>query len=158
MTDPMVGLQELQKAIDKNLVEFQKCELSRDLVIHVDQPDGHTRFTYAKIKHQRIRSYAVFVLVEPINGLPCLNIGYAVPEKYQNNGNATEILEKSIAELKNGFARNNVNKFYLEAIVGKDNIISQKIANKLISKTPKECNDEYSNKPALAYTRLIESN
>ena len=103
-----------------------------------------------------IQAFCVFAIVEPINGLPCFNIGCAVKKEFQNRGLAKEIVEKSIAELSNGFGRNNVKKFYIEAIVGTSNEYSQKLSVKLISSTPKQCTDSVSGLPALSYTRLIE--
>ena len=156
MTDPLDGLNQLQYAIDNGFNELFPCELSPELQCISDQPNGIQRFTYAEIKTGKIHAYSVFVVTENLNELPCFNIGYAVPETFRRRGFATSVLKKSIAELKNELARNNIKRFYLEAIVGTSNKASQKIANKLISQTPKECTDSESGQPALSYTRLIE--
>ncbi|QOY51190.1 N-acetyltransferase [Candidatus Sulfurimonas baltica] len=156
MIDPTDGLISLQDALNKKLVEFTNCELSQDIVMHVDQPEGIVRFSYAKILNGEIQSYTVFVMAEPIDGTVCLNLGYAVPKKYRNQGFAQDILKKSIIELKNGLGRNNIKEFYLEAIIGTDNEVSQKIASNIISNSPKKCKDAYSGQDALAYTKLIK--
>lgn len=152
---PMDGLIGLQDALNKKLVEFKQCELSKDIAMHVDYPGGNVRFSYAKIEYGKIQSYAVFIMAEPLNGLSCLNLGYAVPKEYREQGFAQDILKKSILELKNGLGRNKIKEFYLEAIVEIGNKISQKIASKIISDSPKKCKDEYSGQDALAYIKLI---
>lgn len=157
ITDPMDGLKNLQIAIDDGFGEFTKCELSPELVLHYDKPAGELRITYAKIINNKIVSYAVYVITESLNGLPCFSIGYAVPKVHRKKGYAKDILVKSIAELKNGFGRNGTERFYLEAIVGKDNLESQRLANKVISASPKACIDSISNKEALVYTCLIKA-
>lgn len=129
--DPHDGLVELQKAIDAKVVKMDSCVLHSDIVIHFDRPNGENRFSYAKIVNGEIRSFAFFVIVEPLNNLPCFNVGYAVPEKYRNQGLGTDILKRSIDELAYGFGRNNVKEFYLEAIVGKNNTPSQKLLSKV---------------------------
>ena len=157
MTDPFDGLKELQKAIDARIVQMTPCELHPDICVHFDRPNGEHRFSYALIENGEIKSFAVFVIVEPLEGLPCFNVGYAVPLKYRKQGFATEILKKSADELRHGFGRNSIKEFYLEAIVGADNVGSQKLASKFFETTPRECTDSFSGKPALAYTKLINT-
>lgn len=155
MTDPHDGLVELQKAIDAKVVKMDFCTLHPDVCIHFDRPNGEHRFSYANIVNGEIRAFAVFVIVEPLNNLPCFNIGYAVPEKYRRQGLGTEILNKSIDELAYGFGRNNIKEFYLEAIVGKDNIPSQKLLAKVFGCTPTECVDSFSGESSLSFTKLV---
>lgn len=157
LVNPMDGLISLQDAMDKKLVEFTPGELSSDIVMHFDQPEGETRFSFAKIVNDEIQAYSVFVMAEPLNGLLCLNLGYAVPKKYRQQGLALDILEKSIKELANGLGRNNIKEFYLEAIVGTNNEASQKLAYKVISNIPQKCTDSVSGQDALSYTKLIKS-
>ncbi len=156
MVNPMDGLVSLQNAIENGFNELTTCELFPDIKVVFDQPDGIDRFTYVRIKSDTIHAFCAFVLVEPIDGIPCFSIGYAVPEQFQNRGFAKDIIEKSIAELSNDFARLHVPRFYLEAIVGTSNEYSQKLAARFISPTPRKCTDSVSELPAIAYTRLIE--
>jgi hypothetical protein len=157
MTDPLDGLTALQDALNKRLVQLSPCELYSDIGIHVDQPNGHQRLSYAKVVKGEIQAYSVFVLTEPLNGLPCFNLGYAVPEKFRKQGFATDIFKKSIDELKSGFGRNKVKEFYLEAVISVDNIASQKMISKLFTDAPKECIDSESGLASLAYTKLIKT-
>ena len=156
MTNPMDGLISLQSAIDNGFDELSPCEIFPDIQVVFDQPHGTHRFTYVKIELGLIRALCVFVDVEPINGIPCFSIGYAVPKQFQNRGLAKEIIEKSIEELSNGFCRHNVKKFYIDAIISTSNEYSQKLATRFISPKYEKCTDSFSGLPAFAYTRLIE--
>jgi hypothetical protein len=157
MTDPLDGLIALQDALNQRLVQLSPCELHSDISIHVDQPNGHQRLSYTKVVKGEIQAYSVFVLTEPLNGLPCFNLGYAVPEKFRKQGFATDIFKKSIDELTSGFGRNKVKEFYLEAVVSVDNIASQKMISKSFTDTPKECTDSESGQASLSYTKLIKT-
>ncbi len=155
MADPMDGLKELQKAIDNGL-DLLPCEIYSDISMIVDKPDNKPRLTYVKTDATgHIIAYCVYLFVDPIDGVICFSIGYAVPPKYRHEGLGSEIIKKSIDELKNGFKRQGRNEFYIEAVISADNHISQKLAQKLISTEFKKINDGYSGQPAYHYTKLV---
>ncbi|WP_078802579.1 GNAT family N-acetyltransferase [Pseudomonas fluorescens] len=158
MTDPTVGMNNLQRAITKNNVVLTKGEIYPDLQMLVDHPaPGEVRVTYAKVLHGRIRGYVVFVKAQPFEGVPCFSIGYAVPEKFRKHGVGTEVVEKGIRELRNGMARNGLRQFYIEAIVDKNNIASQRLAVKVIAmEADRNVIEKESGKPAVVYMRLIK--
>ncbi|CAI3798501.1 hypothetical protein [Rheinheimera sp. MM224] len=157
MTDPHDGLMELQKAIDARIVQMTPCDLHPDICVLFDTPNGEHRFSYALIEAGEIKSFAVYVMADPLNGLPCFSVGYAVPEKYRKQGLATDILVKSSDELRHGFGRNGIKEFYLEAVVGTDNLGSNRLASTFFDTDGKQCTDSYSGKSALAYTKLISA-
>jgi len=158
MTDPTVGMNSLQRAIGKNEVTLQKCDIYPDLQMLVDHPaPGEVRVTYVQVIHGRVRGYVVFIKAQPFEGLPCFSIGYAVPEKFRRNGIGAQIVEKSIQEMKSGMARNGLKRFYVEAIVDSENIASQKLASKVISaQADRDVVEKESGKAAVAYMRLVE--
>lgn len=155
MTDPMNGLKSLQAEIH-NGIPLSPCKLNSDLQMFYDQPNGRHRFTFVKIESNIIRSFATFVIVEPINDLPTFNLGYAVPEEFRGAGLAMEIVEKSIAEVKAEFKRNGINSFYVEAVVGVENIPSQKVSAKLLSSNFEEITDSFSGERAYHYQLLVQ--
>jgi hypothetical protein len=97
----------------------------------------------------------VLALCEPIEGVPCFQIGYAVPKEYRGQGRAKGIVDAAIAELKHGLGRNKIHSFYVEAIVGTDNEASKHVAATTISATPVAVTDKYSGLPALQYVRKV---
>ncbi len=154
MVNPMDGLKELQKAMDNDF-ELTPCALYSDLSMVADNPDNKPRFTYVKTDSGQITAYGVYVFADPIDGVMCLNIGYAVPPKYQHEGLGSEIIKKSIDELKNGIRRQGINEFYIEALVAVNNHVSQKLAKKFISTEFKKVTDSHSGQPAYHYTKLV---
>lgn len=122
----------------------------------LDQPNGVTRYTYARIEHGRVKAIALFVLHEPIDGIVCFNIGYAVPEAYRQRGWAKQIVEAGIQELSAGLGRHGVTQFYVEAVVGKENIASQRVASAVLANDPIEGTDSESGQPVFSYTRLVQ--
>ncbi|WP_080432630.1 GNAT family N-acetyltransferase [Burkholderia ubonensis] len=156
MVDPTKSLQSFQQALLAGTVRIQRCELDEKLVVHLDNPDGAPRFTYARLQGQTVAALVMLVLVEPIGGLPCFQLGYAVDEAYRNQGLATEAVVSSIAELKNGLGRSGGTDFCIEAVVGADNKASQRVVEKVGFPSPKEIVDEFSGEPALQYFLTVK--
>lgn len=99
---------------------------------------------------------AMFVGMDKIDGIGCFQAGYAVPETYRGRGWAIEILEQGLDELSKGLARHDVEKFYVQAVVGTFNLASIGVASRLLSNVPVSTTDSVSGEPALAFTRLVE--
>ena len=155
MTDPMEALKNLQVEVGRGL-RFQPCELNSNMGVYMDQPNGRTRLSYAIIEGEVVKALSLFVAIDPEEGVPCFTAGYAVAEGFRNNGLATTILQNSIAELKYGLGKNRVKRFYIDAIIGLDNIASQKVASKVISTKQEKIVDCYSGNDAYRYLRLME--
>ncbi len=156
MTDPMNALRELQKALDNKWVDLTPCDIYKEISIIVDQPNGVPRFTYAIVESGKVHAVSLFALADPVERLPCFNVGYAVLESVRGNGIGTEILRKSIDEIYTGLARNGQKMFYIEAIVAIENKSSNSIAKKLISNSPTRCQDQFSGEDAFQYLRKLQ--
>lgn len=154
MVDPSTAMESLQKALKQSL-SLERCVIATNLRMIKDQHGNAHRFSYALIEDKILQAYCAFVTTDPIDGILCFNIGYAVPERFRNQGLATKTLEDSIRELSAGLKRANIPQFYIEAIVGKDNVASQKVAERVLTASPKEVVDQTSGEPAFAYHRLI---
>lgn len=155
MTDPTEALTSLQIEIRRGL-RFMRCELDSSIGVFVDKPNGRTRFSYANIENLIVKALSLFVAIEPIDGVACFAVGYAVPREYRNKGLATELVKKSITELQNGLGKNGVDKFYIEAVIGTDNIASKQVATNAISTTHEQITDSVSGKEAFRYLRLVK--
>jgi hypothetical protein len=157
MTDTMAALTSLQQALDNRLVMFQRCKLHPDLQVHLDDPSpGVSRFTYANISKGKVLAIAMFVVAEPVEGVPCFQLGYAVLDSARKAGLGSAIVAKSIEEISHGFKATPLKKFYVEAVVGRDNLPSNKIAAKVLARRPTEITDVFSGESALQYLRLVE--
>ena len=155
MTNPIDGLNSLQSALNEGLA-LKTCALHPELQMIFDQPNGCKRFTYAMIESGVIKAYATLILGQPLQGKACFSIGYATSQSFQSIGLASEVLEKSIDELKNSLRLNDINAFYIEAVIRADNAASLKVASKVICNTPRSVVDELSGEDSFYYQRLID--
>jgi hypothetical protein len=168
MTDPMDSLRGLQSALDSGAVrlqQFQPCVLHPDVSVMLDSPaPGCTRFTYAKLvpspehdSRRCVHGIALFIVTEPIDGVACFQTGYAVAESARRKGLATALLQQGIDELTFGMSRTPVAEFYVEAVVGADNVASNKIAARVLSATPEAIKDEDSGEEAFQYLLKVRT-
>jgi hypothetical protein len=155
MTDPFEALTSFQKAFNDRELQLQRGEIDRELFVHADRPQGETRLTYARVQRKTVTALAIAVLTEPIEGIPCFQLGVAVPEAYRGEGRAKGIVEAAIVEMKSGLARNKIHAFYVEAIVGAHNEPSRRVAATTISDAPVQVTDEFSGLPAFQYLRKV---
>lgn len=155
IADPMEALVSLQREVRRGMPTNPTGQGSEVRVV-LDQPNGVTRYTYARIEHGRVKAIALFVHHEPIDGIACFNVGYAVPEAYRQRGWAKQIVEAGIQELSAGLGRHGVTQFYVEAVVGKENIASQRVASAVFGSEPIEGLDSESGLPVFSYTRLVK--
>lgn len=156
MTNPMNALVQLQMALDEGVVRLHPCDIHRDISVIADKPNGTVRYTYAKVSNGTVQSIALFALIDPIDGIPCFQLGWATLEALQGRGLATDTVANGMDELVNGLKRHGDGKFYFEAVVSESNVPSQAIAKRLLSESPVKCTDVYSGEAALQYLRLVE--
>jgi len=157
MTNPIEALNSFQEALLEGKILLQPGDLYPDLYLTHDEPvPGKFRFTYLRLENTKITALVNFAPCAPIQGIPSVQIGYAVPEEYRKQGRAKEAVRMAIAEMKNGFQRAGVKTFYIEAIIAVDNISSQIVAEKTMSETRESMVDEISGVPAFRYLLKID--
>lgn len=156
MTDPMSALISFQKEIfagmpTKASVGFPNTRVFRD------EPNGKTRFSYARVEQGQVRSLVMFVSGGTINGVPCFDVGYAVAAPWQGRGYAKEIIAQGIEELSAGLRQaTGLTAFWIIAVIDVENYASQSVAKSVLSSTPEKIVDESSGSPALVFRRLIK--
>ena len=158
MPDLTKARKSLQLALDRKTVVLHDCEIHPDIKVIADVPaPNEPRITYVNERDGKVLAIAVFGNAEPLDGLPCFQLGYAVAEFMRQQGLATDIVQKGLVEFKNGMKRKGFSNFYIEAIVGTSNVPSNKLARRLISDTPTEDADNVSGEPIMQYIILIET-
>lgn len=156
LTDPLDALMSFQRALQRGGISPIRGELDPGILVYRDEPNGELRLTYARLEGQRVASLVNFAPTDPIEpAIPCFSIGYAVHEKYRGQGRAKSLVEAAIAELANGLTRNGRPVFHIEAIVGANNIASQKVAQATISSDGKPGMDQFAKVPILQFVRKI---
>lgn len=154
--DMNAALASFQGAYSKGLIRPMRCQLHGNLCVLRDNANGDTRFTFARVdSNGDVHAIVSILPAEPYQGKPCFALAYAVAENFRGRGLAKEIVEQTIAELRNGFRRQ-FPKFYIEVVVDKLNASSNRVAAQVISDAPIEIIDQFSGKPSLQYFRLVE--
>jgi hypothetical protein len=137
-------------------IALQRGAMNRDLYVHMDLlPDGGTRLTYVTLQGSTVTAFVNLVPVDPIEKRPCFMIGYAVPQAFRGQGLAKAAVRAALAEMEVGFSRAGLAPFFIEAIVGADNLASQAVAAATLSDTPEAVTDEFSGQPAYQYVRKL---
>jgi hypothetical protein len=155
MTDPMDALVSFQKALLDGEIRLRPAQLDAELFVFADNPapDVH-RISYVRLDGLTVKAFVNVANAGFRDGLPCLQLGVAVPVQYRNKVEAKSILASAIAELEHGF-RNVMPAFYVEGVVGIDNEPSKRASAATISPTPTAITDSVSGLPALHYVRKI---
>ena len=108
-----------------------------------------------QLEDGQVTAFVEFAPWQPIDGLMCMQIGYAVPESYRGKGLATKAVTAAIAELQHGLKRGGIVEFCIEAMIDVKNVASQRVAMKTISDRPVETTDSISGLQALHYVCKI---
>lgn len=157
LPDLTSAMKSFEKALVTGEIAVQACALDSKLFLHLDKPNGESRLTYVRLDEKTVTALAMFIKCDPVEGQPCFNVGWAVPEKFQGKSRAAEVFKAAVNELRYGLARNGVTTFYVEAVVAADNKASQRIAEKVISTAGKVDTDAYSGVPVIQYLRKIDA-
>ncbi len=156
MTDPLPALMSFHEAFALGALKVRPGELDPTLVVHVDAPTGTQRLSYARIEKDQVTALAIFASIEPLDGVPCFQLGYAVLPEKRGQGRARDLVTAAIAEMHNGFRRAGVKRFFVEAVVDRDNVPSNRVAALVFAEPPEAIVDGFSGTPANRYLRLVE--
>ena len=155
MTDPATAMASFQDALNQGGLRMEQGRLDPDLHFYMDTDLGVPRFVYVRLDGRTVTAYACFIPCQPVEGSPCFQVGYAVPPAYRGQGLATHVVRGGIAELRNGFTGHP--PFWVEAVVGTDNLASQKVAEKAITTATQPITDQVSGLSALQYLAQFQT-
>jgi hypothetical protein len=156
MTDPTSSLTSFRDMFALGALPVQRGALDPTLVVLVDAPTGTPRFTYARIEENEVTALAIFATVEPLDGVPCFQLGYAVLDGKRGHGRAARLIRAAIEEMRNGWRRAGVKSFFVEAIIDRNNAASNRVATSVIAVQPEAITDAFTGTPANRYLRLYE--
>lgn len=158
IVNPMDALPSFQLGVMTGEIWLERGQIDRNVHAYLDDPEGGSRrWSYARLDGKEVTSLAILTRADPYEGKHCLQIGYAVPEHLRGEGRGKDIAQAAINEARYGMARAGVKAFYVEAIVGAENIASQRVASSLFGSDPKPITDQASGKVAFQYMTLIEA-
>ncbi len=84
-------------------------------------------------------------------GVVCFDLGYATAEAFRHQGRGSELVGAAVRDHISGMARAGVSSLYIEAVVGVENIGSQRIAERHLNPNREEITDSVSGLPAYRY-------
>lgn len=155
MTDPTVALESFQRGLLDGSISLERGRVDPDVYMHFDLPNGEPRFTYVRLDGKTVTALANFTPNGSVDGSPCWAVGYAVPKALRGQRRARDIVPAGIAELQNGFRGHP--PFHVEAVIGVDNVASQRVAADVIGGEAETITDAHSNEPAVRYTGKFET-
>ena len=147
MVDMSAAMESFQGALDQDLISTLRGELDKDLHVLQDVAGGLVRMTYVYIANNRVTAFASIAQCDPIDGKPCFQIGYAVPEDHRGQGFAKKITSAAMAEFSNGLIRNGADSFVIEAAVGIENNASVAVARAVIADSGTDATDHNTGQP-----------
>jgi len=155
MPDPIVILDSLQQVLNDGM-PVDPGELRDGYKMFYDELNGGKRYSFAKIIDGQAQALSIFGLEDPIGGVVCYNLGYAVKESLRRRGLAIEAVLKGLEILRVELGSIGIEKFYLESVVAKTNIPSIKVAEKIFSESGVLMNERDTGTLSLYFKKLIK--
>lgn len=155
MANPMDAIIATQQALDSG-AEFSPDSLDAGYYMVHDNPGiGLERYCFVKVVDKEIQVMSIFGLEDPINGIKCYNVSYAVKENHRGRGLAVESVIHGLEKLTLEMKRNNLKRFCVEAIIDKNNVHSLQVAKKLFPAPGRPIIDDESGTPAIHFLKVI---
>lgn len=149
------ALHSFQSALDDGRIEVSPGELEPDVRVLVDVADGSPRFTFVKLDGARVTAMVQFMAAEPYEGQPCFGVSWAVPVELRGQGRAGAMLLAAVREFRHQVS-SRLPVFWIEAVVGVENLASQRVAQKVISAESSRSIDDEAGVPIFQYFRRID--
>ena len=155
MANPIIPLLLLQEAISAG--EFiVPLELNDDYLLMYDEVPSGKRYSYAKIINNEVQVVAILGEEDPVNGIKCYSVGYAVSEKYRGQNLSIDAVHKGVDDLKRQLRQTTtIKNFYLEALVATTNSSSIRIAEKIFLTSGTPMIDTESGTKSLFFHKLF---
>ena len=102
MTNPHDALVSFQKEFKLGRIRVKAAPTNPEIFIHVDFPDGNPRFAYVTLEGKTVTAFVALAEIEKIDGVQCIQVGWAVPEKFRGKCRAKELVKAALADLKIG--------------------------------------------------------
>lgn len=158
LPDPSVVLPSFQQALDAGVIQIHPCTLDKSLFHHSDVANGEPRMTYVRLNEQKHLTVLIqFFQAQPYEGRKCFDVGWAVPPQFRGQGRAGEAFLAAVRELRHVFvARPRGDVFYVEGIIGVDNMASRRTAEKVFATAGLHDVDKDAGVPIVQYVRRID--
>lgn len=156
MADPIHALTGLQRALNDG-VPLGLIDLDSEYKTRFDESDAGKRYVFAKVVNGEVQALAIFGLDEPINGIECYSVGYAVSEVHRRRGLASEAFNRGVEQLEIVLRFNGTKSFYVEAVIDMQNLPSIRCAEKLFSSSGIPVVERETGTKALQFLKLLST-
>lgn len=157
LPDLASALASFQQAFTAGYIQLQAGVLDPAIYVFMDRPNEEVRLTYVRLKGRTVTALVQFVPTDKVEGEPCFSVGWAVPAKFRGHGRSGEAFLAALKELRHGMSRQGMKAFWVEGVVGADNIASQRMAEKVISAPTKTGTDKFADVQVVQYLRRIDA-
>lgn len=141
--DLALALADFNKAMSAGMVKTVPLVGNKNIRIHQDHPEGGTpRMTYAWMDGKVAAGIAVLVVAEPVGGILCIQLGYAVDEAHRGKGIGKQLVPAAVEDFQNGITKAGVKRFYLESTVDQSNLASLAVSKLVLGMEPEASDDK----------------
>ncbi|WP_208604428.1 hypothetical protein [Variovorax atrisoli] len=160
MTDLSNEVFSFQQRLRSDSLDLVEVESHEDLFCRFDvlRP-GVGRLTYVRLANDEktVRAFLSCTMNGGINGIPCIAVEYAVPERIRNQGLAIGILRDAISDQIVRAGRAGRAALYIEATVDSANEPAQRVAQAVLNVERESMLDETSGRLSYRYTAFFET-
>jgi len=149
-SDSTAALQAFQANLNQLLLKPSATD--PELFCYMDEPLGTVRMAFARRQGQTVTALATFFASDPVNGVMEFHGFYAVPQAYQNQGRAKDILGASLRQLAQNITQTSLDAIRVNVVVEADNTPAQRVAAAVMSTQPAPVTDQATGRPALLYS------
>lgn len=139
---------------------FEPCKGNPELFCYAASHNGKLLITYCFKDGRAGKAVAIFISAGVVEGLPSFNLLYSVTESLRGKGLGTRIVEESIAQFCADFDQAKITPeipgMFITTFVDINNLVSQKLSRRFISKTPTIIKDSVSGRPQFFYKRYVK--
>jgi hypothetical protein len=86
MTDPFTALESFQEVLANDVMSLQPGIIDPELFVHLDHPNGSTRFTYVRLDRRTVTALAMFVQVGPSKVVRAFRLAMLFPRDTGRRG------------------------------------------------------------------------
>lgn len=153
MMETLVGF---DKALRAKQIGTARMPGNEKIHIHQDMPAPNTpRITYARLKGSHVTAVTVITTGDPVNGVRCFHIGYAVREDQRGKGLAKELVAAALEDFAGNMHKNGLDEFWVEASVDQDNPASAAVARAVLDVEPEDETDNTDGTPIWHYLKHL---
>jgi len=157
LPDISATLRSFQASFERGEIQLRPGQLDKEIFVFLDHPNGEARLTYVRLSQGLVVALVQFIRAEPVEGEACFAVAWAVPPGHRGQGLAGKTFLAALAELRHGLAAHGALSFWVEGVVGAENLASQRVAERVISAPASKGVDRDARVPVVQYLRKIDA-